>query len=176
MLRLLTTPLTPNEANEEAINTTNAYAAHRNAICYQYAQDFITSPIKYLFKSCATREAAEQLFKDLKSVVQFAGELSSRLWARKTSMATRGLADLKETTFSADSNLLRAHALHKLYDEEDDRCDGCAVSVVVHPAVLGFGSSDGDDYQTSRVWMKAEVLVTEGAASVDGGSKGDVKA
>jgi len=91
-------------------------------------------------------------------------------------MATRGLADLKETTFSADSNLLRAHALHKLYDEEDDRCDGCAVSVVVHPAVLGFGSSDGDDYQTSRVWMKAEVLVTEGAASADGGSKGDVKA
>jgi hypothetical protein len=64
-------------------------------------------------------------------------------------MSTLGLAELKDAIFSANSKLLHAHALHRPYDE-DDRCDGRPVSVVVHPAVLGFGSSDGDDYKTAK--------------------------
>ena len=32
---------------------------------------------------------------------------------------------------------------------------------LVHPASLGFGSCDGDDYKTPRVWSEAEVLLAE---------------
>ncbi|KAK0654926.1 hypothetical protein B0T16DRAFT_314540 [Cercophora newfieldiana] len=158
MLRVLNTPLAENEVGKAAID---AFANHRRTICYHYAHSLYSSPMKHLLKPTATREEAEEVFKSLELIVQSAGELSGRLWSRKTSLSTQGLTELKDTPFKAGSKMLKAHALHKLYDEEDDRCDGFAVRVVVHPAVLGYGSSDGDDYKTARVWMKAEVLLVE---------------
>ncbi|KAK0721913.1 hypothetical protein B0T26DRAFT_749377 [Lasiosphaeria miniovina] len=73
-----------------------------------------------------------------------------------------GLSELKNTPFSARSEVVKAHPLHRLYDD-DDRCNGWSVGIVVHPAVVGFGSSDGRDYSKSmeRVWMKAEAFLSE---------------
>ncbi len=92
--------------------------------------------------------------------MQHAGELSSRLWSRRTALGVRSLRELDDEPFVARSELMKAHPLHRLY-EDDDRCNGWVVGVVTHPAVLGFGSSDGKDYSTARVWMKAEVWLTE---------------
>jgi hypothetical protein len=92
--------------------------------------------------------------------VQYAGELSHRLWSRRTFFTVLPLADLKDHHFAARSELMIAHPLHRLY-EDDDQCDGWSVGVVAHPAVIGYGSSDGKDYGTGRVWMKAEVWLAE---------------
>ncbi|KAK3897931.1 hypothetical protein C8A05DRAFT_38489, partial [Staphylotrichum tortipilum] len=82
---------------------------------------------------------------DLSPLLHQAGTLSTRLWSRKTILRIQGLAQLRHERFAARSELLRAHPLHRLYDD-DERCDGWAVGVVTHPAVWGYGSGDGREY------------------------------
>ena len=171
MIHLLTTPPPPTLIPSPcpALATTRAYATHRTTLCYQYTIKLSASPLKHLLKPSPTRDAAEQALNDLEALVQSASDLSGRLWSRKTSLRVQGLAELKDRVFTAGSQVLRSHALHRLYDEEDDRCDGFGVAVVMHPAVVGFGSGDGGDYETGRVWMRAEVLLVEG----EGEGKGE---
>ncbi|KAK3897525.1 hypothetical protein C8A05DRAFT_47901 [Staphylotrichum tortipilum] len=102
-------------------------------------------------------------FTELESIIQHAGDLSTRLWSRKTVLRTCGLINLWGERFAARSELMRAHPLHQRFEDEGDtgKCDGWAPGIVTHPAVLGFGSGDGRDYDTPRVWMRAEVWLME---------------
>lgn len=104
--------------------------------------------------------ADAQCFNDLESIVQYAGELSYRLWTRRTVVRVMALPDLRNQLFKAGSDIMKAHPLHRLYEDED-RCDGWEVGVVAHPAIVAYGSSDGKDYNSGRVWMKAEVWLDE---------------
>jgi len=58
---------------------------------------------------------------------------------------------------------MKPYAIHHLYDNEDNTYDGWLTNIVVRPAIVGFGSSDGSDYKTPHVWMQAEVLLREPA-------------
>jgi len=62
---------------------------------------------------------------------------------------------------------MKPYGIHPFYDEEDNSYDGWLTNIVVRPAVIGFGSSDGSDYKTPRVWMKAEVVLGEPAPQQD---------
>lgn len=62
--------------------------------------------------------------------------------------------------FNATSSVMSAHRLHKL-DEDDTRLDGKKVLLVVQPAVLAFGDENGESYDQSKVWARANVLVDE---------------
>ncbi|KAK4152181.1 hypothetical protein C8A00DRAFT_16488 [Chaetomidium leptoderma] len=138
------------------------YSATQKDVCSTFANDFYNGPAQYLIKPSSRKggDVGSQCFNELEAIVQYAGELSYRLWSRRTTLRVLSLPDLKDQPFTARSEYLKAHPLHRLY-EDDDRCDGWFVSVVAHPAVLGFGSTDGKDYSTPRVWMKAEVWLTE---------------
>ncbi|KAL2181473.1 uncharacterized protein P884DRAFT_273981 [Thermothelomyces heterothallicus CBS 202.75] len=162
-LRLLATP--PPSANQ-GNDTHDSYRSLQKATCRELAGVFYNSPARHLIKPAgrADGEAASQCFNDLESIMQYAGELSHRLWSRRTTLRVRTLHDLRETSFREGFEYMRAHPLHRLY-EDDDRCDGWFASVVTHPAVVGLGSSDGKDYSTPRVWIKAEVWLAEDAAN-----------
>ncbi len=162
-LQLLATPPPDmqqgNGSLQEGVAT---YIACQTMVCDNLATQFFNSPAKHLigFSSRKGGNTETQCISDLKSIVQSAGELSYRLWSRRTVLGVRSLLELKNEPFVSRSDLMKAHPLHRLY-EDDKRCDGWFVSIVTHPAVLGFGSSDGKDYSTGRVWMKAEVWLSE---------------
>ncbi|KAL2169755.1 hypothetical protein VTG60DRAFT_5651 [Thermothelomyces hinnuleus] len=164
ILRLLATP--PPGAHQGDGTHGNYYSTSQKAACRELAGVFYNSPAKHLIKpaSRADWNAAAQCFNDLESIVQYAGELSFRLWSRRTTLRVLTLHELRGTPFRKGSEYMRAHPLHRLY-EDDDRCDGWFVSVVAHPAVVGLGSSDGKDYSTPRVWFKAEVWLVDDAAN-----------
>ncbi|KAL7919153.1 hypothetical protein ACQKWADRAFT_302174 [Trichoderma austrokoningii] len=156
MLRLLATPPIADGGHAKPEDDMSRYNVHQEAICYNLAGKFWDGPAKHLIKAPISKEEDDQTMQDLASIVQHAGELSSRLWSRRTTLLVLGLSELKDEPFSTHSDHMKAHALHRLYDD-DDKCDGWLANIVLHPAVLGFGSSDGEDYRTPRVWMKAEV-------------------
>jgi hypothetical protein len=141
----------------------------QKSVCHGVASEFYNSLAKHLIKP-TTRKGENidtQCFNELQSIVQQAGELSNRLWSRRTVFSVFSLPDLMDQRFGPRSEILKAHPLHRLY-EDDDQCDGWSVGVVAHPAVVGYGSSDGKDYSTGRVWMKAEVWLTEDVGVVQG--------
>jgi hypothetical protein len=70
------------------------------------------------------------------------------------------LPEIHRQPFKAGSDIMQAHPLHRLY-EDDVRCDGWFVGIVAHPAIVAYGSSDGKDYNNGRVWMKAEVWLDQ---------------
>ncbi|KAK4108031.1 hypothetical protein N656DRAFT_784559 [Canariomyces notabilis] len=157
-LRLLATP----PADMQQGDKPHDYSAFQKAICHQVAEEFFSGPAKHLIQSShrESKDSDGQCFKDLDSIVQYAGDLSYRLWTRRTVVRVVSLPDLCNMPFRGNSDLMKAHPLHRLYEDED-RCDGWLIGVVAHPAVLADGTSDGKDYNTARVWMKVEVLLAE---------------
>ena len=97
-------------------------------------------------------------FEEIESMMQQAGEISSRLWSRRMTFQVLGLDWLRAHPFEAGSEIMRPHALHRLY-EDDNRCNGWKANIVVHPAVLGIEIGDSKDGGVTRVLVKAEVLL-----------------
>lgn len=155
-LRLLATP--PADVQQGDERHLHNHIASQKAVCRRFASEFYDSPAKHLVKSAGKTDP--QCFHDLESIVQYAGELSYRLWTRRTLTCVMSLPELCSQPFNVGSDIMKAHPLHRLY-EDDDRCDGWFVSVVAHPAIVAYGSSDGKDYSSGRVWMKAEVWLDE---------------
>lgn len=162
-IRILTFPETETSAGGASVKATlDGYTARRLAFCDDFVRQFLETPAKHLIKTSKSNDQVGQVFDSLKTVVQFATEVSSRLWSRRTSLQVHGLASLLPSPFSAECHIMKAHGIHRLYDG-DTKCDGWRVGIVVHPAVVGLGNSDGTDYKTERVWMKAEVVLLEPA-------------
>jgi len=167
VVRLLTFPDTETSATGATGNSTlDIYRASRLQVCEDFVHNFLETPATCLIKTAKSDDQFSQVFESLNTVVKFAMEVSSRLWSRRSSLELRGLDSLSCTPFSAESDLMKAHAIHKLYDG-DTECDGWRVGIVVHPAVVGFGNSDGTDYKAGRVWMKAEVVLLEPEKQAD---------
>ncbi|KAL2156292.1 hypothetical protein VTH82DRAFT_1037 [Thermothelomyces myriococcoides] len=163
-LRLLATP--PPGAREGECAHHNTYRAHQNEACRELAVAFYNSPAKNLIKpaSRADGSAAAQCFNELQLIMQHAGDLSHKLWSRRTTLRALTLRNLGDTPFRKWSEYTKAHPLHRLY-EDDDRCNDWIISAVTHPGVVAYGGGDGEDYSTPRVWMKAEVWLTENAVN-----------
>jgi len=97
---------------------------------------------------------------DLYRLYHQAGGLALSLWAQRTVIASHGLQRLHK--FRASSSLMTAHRLHHL-DEDDKRLDGRKILLCIQPAVLAFGNENGENYDKSKVWAKAIVLVEDNA-------------
>lgn len=167
VIRLLTFPGTETSAGGASVHATlDGYKARRLVFCDDFARSFLETPVKHLIRKSQLDSQIDQVFESLKTVVQFATEVSSRLWSRRTSLKVHGMASLLQTPFSAESHIMEAHAIHRIY-EGDTECDGWRVGIVVHPVVMGLGNSDRTDYKTERVWMKAEVVLLEPVRQAD---------
>lgn len=67
---------------------------------------------------------------------------------------------MKEIPLQYDSKakLLKAHSLHNAFLEDvETGLDGYPIRIVVHPALLVHGRSDGSNYESTRVWKEAVV-------------------
>jgi hypothetical protein len=118
----------------------------------------LSSPGRVLLKPVSPEEEAKRR-EELLNIFQSALELSARLWKQPIVLRTKRFADLLEDTFSVDSEFMDAHPLHQLEDEK--RLDNHRIILVVSPAILGMGDSDGGNYLQHRVWGKAVVLLEE---------------
>lgn len=75
-------------------------------------------------------------------------------------MYVQHLDSLQNTAFSSTSNKLQAHALHnKLLDDDHEALDQRPIELVLSPAILVRGKSDGTSYDVSRVWKPAIVYM-----------------
>ncbi|RYO94326.1 hypothetical protein DL766_000603 [Monosporascus sp. MC13-8B] len=153
--------LVKNNADAKPVDPANRYGTAQVSTCRNLAEDFYTGPAAALIKRGETEDEANRTLQDLDSITQYAGGLSSRLWSRRTALEVKGLPELMAKPFTIRSGIMNAHALHRLFSEADDSCDGRLVSIVVHPAVIGFGGGIEEDNAPPRVWMKAEVWLGE---------------
>ena len=126
--------------------------------CLRAARSFEKSPVAALLNVKFMESATKDAFRTtLVKLFEDAGRMAMRLWTQRTEIRCWYLADLRKEAFAVDSTLMQAHNLHKLDDPKDHRMDGKRIKLVVHPAVLRYGSHDGEDYDRSQVWAKAIV-------------------
>ena len=126
--------------------------------------DFESSNARVLYRDCEEQESAKrqaQLLELFRSI----GELTSKLWSQKVVISVVGSKDLLKTPFENGNKVLDAHAIHRL-EEGDKRMDGMPIQVVVEPAILAFGNERGESYEEYKVWGKAVVWMSSGAAKV----------
>jgi hypothetical protein len=117
--------------------------------------NFITSPARALLRQGAETDVMRRNMK-LRDLYYRAGEIALLLWAQRTHIRCYGQQDLQ--VFDVNSPMMSAHRLHRL-DDDDHRLDGKMVLASIHPAVLAFGNEDAEDYDVSKTWMPAVVLV-----------------
>lgn len=131
--------------NRTSAGTTSNYIQHRASVCSRRTDEFYTNMAQYLLKRMSDTEA-RAAFGALDSIMQSAGELSGRLWSRKTDLRLRRLHHFSGSFFMAGSPEMEAHPINLLDDDEDESCDGWGVSLCAHPLVVGTGNSDGSNY------------------------------
>ncbi|GIJ91445.1 hypothetical protein Asppvi_010410 [Aspergillus pseudoviridinutans] len=119
---------------------------------------FLRSPAQLLLHTIADESGLRTRSAELQKLYHRAGKLALSLWAQRASIKCYGLSQLQ--TFSSSSPMMSAHRLHQL-DEDDECLDGRKVLACMQPAILAFGNESGENYETSKVWASAVVLVAE---------------
>ncbi|KAI9890245.1 MAG: hypothetical protein M1814_004280 [Vezdaea aestivalis] len=157
-LRLLDPPVTTEPSRDNALKL--RIKALRKETSQRFALLFRSSAAGTLLRRME-KDDTEKCFKELGQLFSYAGELSFRLWTQRTEMKVLGLTELKDRRFAIRSDLLEAHALHKLDDDEDESLDGCPIMAVISPAVVAFGNSDGSDGGRGKILIKATVWLDE---------------
>ena len=147
--------------------TASQYSERRASFCTHRAREFYAKTAMVLLKQLPD-EGVKACFGVLDGIMKSAGELSGRLWSRKTNLSFGKLQHFSGDYFTAGSPHLDAHPIHHLEDDDDERYNGWVVGLVVHPLVSGLGNSDGSDYTTERVWMKAQVWLEEPETETQG--------
>lgn len=64
--------------------------------------------------------------------------------------------------FHVSNPQMSAHRLHQL-DEDDTQLDGKPILLFVQPAVLAYGNEDAENYDCSKVWARATVIIDAGS-------------
>lgn len=107
----------------------------------------------------------DQSFKrdrDLVQLFQEVGSFAVQLWTQRTAVKYLGLTGLQAGHQSLDgARMLQAHPLHQLDFPDQISQDGKLIKIVVHPAILGNGTPEGDDFDSCRVWARAVVWQVE---------------
>jgi len=150
----------------------NVTQARHNAIkrrlrtAKELADEFLKGPPSLLLHGVSAGHELKDRVEDLQRLFQEALEISARLWKQPTILRSKRFGDLALETFTADSDLIDAHPLHQLGlsdddDEDSTRLDHHRIMMVVSPAILGMGDSDGDNYWKHRIWAKAVVWLED---------------
>jgi hypothetical protein len=151
-LRLLLPPLGANsQEGERRIHSITETLIAK--VVEKQASTFMDGSARYLFESNSSNENTK---KKLTSIYQEAATLSYRLWTQRTTLRCVTLTDLKNPTFNAESEYLKPHSLVR-YEDHDDQLKGRPIMLIVHPLLEVFGTNEGKEYDSSRVWAAAEV-------------------
>lgn len=95
----------------------------------------------------------------LLEIFRSTGELFSRLWSQRAYICVVGLEEFSNHPFKLGSDVLEAHAMHKL-ERGDTSMDGRQIQAVVEPAIFAWGNERGESYDAYKVWAKAVVCVS----------------
>lgn len=125
--------------------------------CWSLISEIPDSPVAQLCHSYDEDQFPCRM-EDLRSLFLMASGISVQLWTQRTHIRVLWKQELG--LFKVNSPLMSAHRLHRL-DEDDPRLDGKGILVVIQPAVVAFGDSYGENYDTMKVWLKAIVIVEE---------------
>lgn len=117
-------------------------------------QIFLNTSAAFLISSNAPDRAA---FANLQHIFVTAAELSYKLWLRKSYLEVQTMERIPDH-YASNVEVLKAHSLHNAFlEDRETGLDGYPIRLVVHPALLVRGSSDGSNYETTRVWKEAVV-------------------
>jgi hypothetical protein len=122
-------------------------------ICELQASNFMNGAARYLFDFDGKDEENK---KELQAIYQQAGTLSYRLWTQRTYLQCVTLREMGRPTFDADDEYLTPHSLVR-YDDHEDQLKGKQITLIVHPLIQAFGTNEGKDYGSGRIWACAEV-------------------
>ncbi|KAK7539978.1 uncharacterized protein J3D65DRAFT_676059 [Phyllosticta citribraziliensis] len=97
----------------------------------------------------------------LLQIIEEAAQIRCHLATQRISYEWIPSANLVGQAFDVRSTLFKADRLNKLDDEEDEKCNGKPIRVVLSPYVVARGDSDGEEYDQERVICKAVVWVDD---------------
>ena len=146
--------------NSEAVEKVSAYFARVLALNDVLLKDGLKETV-----------IREQFLQKLTQIFVDAGRLSIRLWSQRPAFRCHTLGNLAKVPFNVASETLQAHNLHKLDDQEDHSMDGRLTKIMVHPAVLTYGTHEADHYDRHEVlakavvWLEADGVVVNGAVA-----------
>jgi hypothetical protein len=88
-------------------------------------------------------------------IMTTAADISCRLWTLRSYLAKEHVLG---EPFSKDSKVWTASGLHTAQLSEDEySLEELPILMVVHPAVIAYGDSEGLNYSTKRILKKAVV-------------------
>ncbi|KAE8364463.1 hypothetical protein BDV27DRAFT_172353 [Aspergillus caelatus] len=124
----------------------------------ELATKFLASPASHIFRQTARADDIRTREQELQSLLNGAAQLALSLWTQRPFI----VCWIEYHDFAINHRKMSAHRLHHL-DEDDTRLDGKKVLLFIQPAILAYGTADGQDYNQRKVWMRATVVVDEGS-------------
>ncbi|CAD6443797.1 70c1f9a8-8226-42b3-a15d-2109d72ed539 [Sclerotinia trifoliorum] len=112
------------------------------------AENFINSPANNLF------DKTPELMIKLQNLYQEAGNLSYHLWTRRAVLKILTLNELNPS-FDINDRMMTLHNMVK--EDVENKLTGQPITLVVNPAIISYGTEDGEDYESPRIWTPAEV-------------------
>jgi hypothetical protein len=113
-----------------------------------FCKDFVRSGLDEVAKA------------DLLGIVAAFGDFAIELWSQKYVVRYLCLNSFERGVYKVgDGRMELARAVG--VEEGDVSLDGRPIPCVVQPLILGYGTSDGKNYDKERVWSKAVVWVSK---------------
>ncbi|KAG4442615.1 hypothetical protein IFR05_001871 [Cadophora sp. M221] len=151
MLRLLLPP--PGSNTSEGEKSLHDFTDNLvGRIAEFQASSFLAGLAGHLMKPDADTKQIEKC----KAIFQEAARFSYQLWTRRTMIRSYGLKEMGAPTFSIDNQQTEPHSLLR-YDDHEDQLEGRPITVIVHPLIKVYGTGAAEDYDSERVWARAEV-------------------
>ncbi|KAF2137318.1 uncharacterized protein K452DRAFT_302076 [Aplosporella prunicola CBS 121167] len=111
----------------------------------------------YFFLNSLTGQEEAARKSDLHALFLRAGNINGRIQSQLTHFEWVYQGMLLNHPFSVHSLYMKADRFHKLEDDEDKSHDGDAVKIIVSPMVKVYGDSNGENYESGRLLVKAVV-------------------
>ena len=128
--------------------------------------EFEGSNAQFLYRESDEQQMLQRRTQ-LLEIFERTGELFSKLWSQKTCIGIFTLQDLLKCPFKIASEVLEAHAAHKV-EAGDKSMDGKPVQMVVEPAIVAWGNERGESYNAYKIWARAVVWMSSG--TITGGT------
>jgi hypothetical protein len=147
-LRLLLPPL--HVGNTEGEKVLHQYTKQMiTRVAGLRASRFVASSAGYLMD---TNTADIQ---KLNTIYKEAALVAYMLWTRKIGMRLWTLSDMGTPTFDVEDSRFKPHTMvHP--DDYNDKLKGRNITLIVHPLLQVYGTDEGKDYDSERVWVPAE--------------------
>ncbi|KAJ6024301.1 hypothetical protein N7540_005098 [Penicillium herquei] len=155
LLRLLDPRLRgeKNERPQLEVTKSRSQAAHQDTAKHMMESFAMGSAAHLICKPSNEAQAA----KELEIIFQTAVRMAHKLWLRRSSLEIQTLDHLPQH-FTSDNVCLKPHVLNqKVLTENPTALDGQLIRLVVHPAILVRGKSDGSEYNDTRMLKPAVV-------------------